>query len=221
MSNCHLQLFSNNAVALLNSNIAASSLTIQVQPGLGSLFPQPANPGEWFLITLETIDAPLQREIVKVIGRSGDLLIVDPAGRGYEGTTALSWVAGETLVDHRVTAETLRCFQKSTNFGDSTTGLQILVGETETASVLDVSGSNRSCKWMVTIQTADERIAMTEILAVFKSTGPIFTQYAKVGDKVAFSISVNSVASSMVLDITNTDTEDFTCVDVIRMQHYV
>lgn len=103
-----LQLFSNNAVSLLNAPISASSTSLQVQPGLGALFPQPSQPGEFFLVTLETIAAPFNREIIKVTGRSGDTLTFSLADRAQEGTVAQAWAANDTLVDHRATAETYR-----------------------------------------------------------------------------------------------------------------
>lgn len=101
-----LQLFTNNAIALLQTNIGPTSMTVQVQPGLGALYPQPVNPGEFFLVTLESINAPLATEIIKITGRVGDVFTV--GARGQENTTAQAWTADETLVDHRVTAETMR-----------------------------------------------------------------------------------------------------------------
>lgn len=221
MSDCSLQLFSNNGVALLDADISASDLSITVQPGLGSLFPQPSIPGEWFVVTLEDAASPLTREIVKVIAVVGDTFTVDPAGRGYENSPALAWVAGDTIIDHRVTAETLRCLQNQpNNFGVPINGTPINVGDTEIIGVLDASGPNKTCKWMITVQTADNRIVMTEVLAVFKPTSPMFNQYAKVGDKISYVISVSTVGTDMVLEMTNTDISTFTSVDVIRIQHY-
>jgi hypothetical protein len=101
-----LQLFTNNAIALLQTSIGPSSNTIHVQAGLGAEFPQPVNPGEFFLVTLESTGAPLVREIVKITGRTGDILHV--GARGLEGTTPQAWAAINTLVDHRITAETIR-----------------------------------------------------------------------------------------------------------------
>ena len=103
-----LQLFSNNAVSLLNASISATDTSLQVQPGLGSLFPQPSLPGEYFLVTLETLAAPFSREIIKVTGRSGDTFTFSLLDRAQEGTTAQAWTANDTLVDHRVTADTLK-----------------------------------------------------------------------------------------------------------------
>lgn len=103
----HGQLFSNNALALLDVSIGPTDLVIQVQPGLGDLFPAPGA-GEWFLVTLEDVTSPLTREIVRISGRTGDVLSV--SSRGHEGTVASAWAAGDTLVDHRITAGTLADF---------------------------------------------------------------------------------------------------------------
>lgn len=105
MSQVILQLWANNAISLLQADIGASDTVLQLQPGLGANFPQPTNPGEFFLITLEDVAAPVQREIIKVMGRSGDNLT--GLVRGWEGTTARAWSAGDTLVDHRITAGTV------------------------------------------------------------------------------------------------------------------
>ena len=101
------QLFSNNAISLLRFAIGPSATTLQVLPGDGGMFPNPG-PGEYFLITLEN-QAATVREIIRVNGRSGDTLT--GILRAQEGTTAQSWGASpgnDTLVDHRVTAETMR-----------------------------------------------------------------------------------------------------------------
>ena len=76
--------------------------------GYGQLFPQPVDPGDFFLVTLEN-QTGTAREIIRVEGRSGDTFtnIV----RAQEGTTAQAWASSsgnDTLVDHRVTAETMR-----------------------------------------------------------------------------------------------------------------
>lgn len=102
-----LQLFTNNAVTLLAAPISGSSTSLTVMPGYGALFPNPA-PGQFFLVTLENQFASA-REIIRVDARSGDTFT--SIQRAQEGTTAASWTASagsDTLVDHRVTAETMR-----------------------------------------------------------------------------------------------------------------
>lgn len=102
------QLFTNNAVSLLATAISSSATSLTVMSGYGSLFPQPVDAGDFFLVTLEN-QTGTAREIIRVTGRSGDTFtgIV----RAQEGTTAQAWsasIGSDTLVDHRVTAETMR-----------------------------------------------------------------------------------------------------------------
>jgi hypothetical protein len=102
-----IQLFSNNAVSLLASPITPGDTTLQVMPGYGSLYPAPSA-GQFFLVTLEDQSGTV-REIIRVTGRSGDTFT--GLVRGQEGTVPRAWSASlgsDTLVDHRVTAETMR-----------------------------------------------------------------------------------------------------------------
>jgi hypothetical protein len=103
------QLFTNNAISLLAAPIAAGDTMLTVMAGHGSLFPQPANDGsDFFLVTLEDQFATL-REIIRVGSRYGDTFV--DIERAQEGTPALPWGAtpgNDTLVDHRITAETMR-----------------------------------------------------------------------------------------------------------------
>lgn len=224
MGDCRLQLFTNNGISLLNTDISATDLTIQLDPGAGSGFPQPTNTGEWFVVTIEDGSAPVSREIVKIIDRVGDTLIVDPVGRGWEGTTAQAWTAGNVIVDHRITAGTLYCFQEMASPipNDVETGLSVVINNTETANSMDITGLNKTCKWLVTVKTADGRIAMTEVLAVNKDApaSPIFTEYARVGDRIKFETIVSNTPTEMKLNIKNNDISDFIEVDVIRLQHF-
>lgn len=103
------QLFTNNAVSLLSAAIAPSSTSLTVMAGHGAMFPQPTGDGsDYFLVTLENQTATV-REIIRVNARVGDTFTV--ILRGQEGTTPQAWgasVGNDTLVDHRVTAETMR-----------------------------------------------------------------------------------------------------------------
>jgi len=127
MSQVILQLWSNNAISLLQNSIGASDTTLTVQPGLGAKFPQPTNPGEFFLITLEDVNAPVAREIIKVMGRTGDTFT--GLVRAQEDTTALAWPAGDTLVDHRMTAATVhQSFIYGGQDGGSVSALNSIAG---------------------------------------------------------------------------------------------
>ena len=105
------QLFTNNAVSLLSFGISATATSLTVMAGYGVQFPQPTgDASDFFLITLEDQTAS-QREIIRVTGRTGDTFQFTFADRGQEGTIPQAWSAAlgsDTLVDHRITAETMR-----------------------------------------------------------------------------------------------------------------
>lgn len=110
------QLFTNNAVSLLAFGIGPTDTTLRVLPGHGEQFPTP-QANEFFTVTLEDQGALVQ-EIVHVYQRNGDVFTIE---RAQEGTTARAWTAsqgGDTLVDHRLTAETLN--RLSNNFSNAT-----------------------------------------------------------------------------------------------------
>jgi hypothetical protein len=104
------QLFANNAISLLAAPITNTATSLTVITGQGALYPQPTGDGsDYFLITLEDQAATI-REIIKVTTRSSDTLGFLLADRGLEGTSARAWTSAagsETIVDHRITAETL------------------------------------------------------------------------------------------------------------------
>lgn len=90
------RLFTNNATTTLAAGIssgATSPIAISVTPGGGSLFPNPTA-GFEFTATLVRSGAPATEEVVLVTARAGDVMT---ATRAQEGTTALTWNAGDTL----------------------------------------------------------------------------------------------------------------------------
>lgn len=90
-------LYTNNASTTLASGITASSTTLSLATGGGTLFPAITAP-DFAHVTL--VDSSNNIEIVKVTARSGDVLTVV---RAQEGTTARSFATG-SKVDLRVTA---------------------------------------------------------------------------------------------------------------------
>lgn len=84
-------LFTNFAYSQLSIGINASATTIIVELGHGARFPAPTA-GDYFYLTLE--NASLAREIVKVTARTTDTMTIV---RAQDGTTALSWLAGDTV----------------------------------------------------------------------------------------------------------------------------
>ena len=96
-------LFANNASSRLYAAIDAAATSIRVQAGDGSKFPQPAGDGsDYFTVTVEDRRSG-QIEIMKGIGRSGDILNVV---RAQEMTIAQAFMMGAT-VSNRLTAATI------------------------------------------------------------------------------------------------------------------
>ena len=81
--------WANNATTTIASGISSGSTTITVAGGTGSLFPT-AGGADYFYATLN--DSSNNIEIVKVTGRSGDVMTVV---RGQDGTTAQAFIGGD------------------------------------------------------------------------------------------------------------------------------
>lgn len=206
------QLFTNNAISLLEIPLSPVGLIIQVIPGDGYLFPQPVNPGDFFLITLEDNTAST-REIIKIIGRSGDILHIDPVGRGFENTGVHSWNT-DTLVDHRLTAFTLNKVDTLV-IGAAQDPLlpnTITPANSKISDTFQISyPTNVACKWLLTVlDQASYRVAISEIIACHR--GPIlppkFSVYAKTGDLLRYTVDVIATGNSLELNVTNIDVVD-------------
>lgn len=85
-------LFANNAVATLAGAISSTATTAQLASGTGTLFPNPGS-NQYFKLTFNDAATGLLREIVNVTAISGDTITA--MTRGQEGTTPLSWLAGD------------------------------------------------------------------------------------------------------------------------------
>lgn len=86
-------LFANNAGSSLAGPITNIATTLNVQSGGGALFPNPTGQ-QAFVITAIDAATGLLREIMLCVARSTDTLTVV---RAQEGTTALSWLAGDLI----------------------------------------------------------------------------------------------------------------------------
>lgn len=100
------QLFANNAAAMLASTISDTATQLTVEPSMAAVF-RVANtsnwaaPSDWFKVTLE--DADGNNEIIYVGLHASGSPVLDNLLRGQEGTTARGWVAGEAIVESRLT----------------------------------------------------------------------------------------------------------------------
>lgn len=93
--------FANFARSQLAAGLAAGDLTLSVVTTHGARFPTLTG-AQYFYVVLE--NAALDREIVKVTARSGDLFTIV---RAQDNTTALAWNAGD-VVSLRMVAAALQ-----------------------------------------------------------------------------------------------------------------
>jgi hypothetical protein len=84
-------LFANNASSTLAGPINNTATAINLATGGGALFPNPGA-GQVFTATLTDAATGLLNEIVSCTARTADALTVV---RAQEGTTGLSWLAGD------------------------------------------------------------------------------------------------------------------------------
>jgi len=101
-----LIVFENNSNGLLAADIDDVTTTITLLAGHGTNFPSVTAPDEIFFITLQNYAAQLV-EICRVTDRVADVFTVL---RGQDGTTAKAWATASTVVQLRVTKETLEAF---------------------------------------------------------------------------------------------------------------
>jgi hypothetical protein len=94
-------LFANDAISTLAASITDIATSCQLSSGTGALFPDPVNPGDYFVMSFNDAETGLLTEIVHVTSISGDT--VETMVRAQEGTSAQSWTAGD-LAQNRWTA---------------------------------------------------------------------------------------------------------------------
>lgn len=198
------QLFTNNAISLLQENLSAASLVIHVASGTGDSFPQPLNPDDFFLVTLEN-SAETVNEIVKIVGRNGDLLQVSADGRGVEGTIARQWTTND-IVDLRLTAGSLQSMVPlhwSAELALSTTQESIL--DQIPIGVHDV------LKWQVVITclalTASQTFEIFALINRYTNT-VVWTKNASLGQDISTTINITLVGADAVFSIQNNETSD-------------
>jgi hypothetical protein len=119
----------NNASAALSAGINASALLIPVT--------QPSEFSQSGIVTiLDSLINPTTIEIVNYTSKSGSNLVVPtPGGRGAQGTTPASFLAG-AIVEQRPTA------RHHTVLADAIRALEAKIGYGTPLSPLDASGSN-------------------------------------------------------------------------------
>jgi hypothetical protein len=102
-------LFANNAGSTLAGAINNTTTTLNLAAGGGALFPNPSG-GQYFVITAVDAATGLLREIMWCTGRSTDTLTVV---RAQEGTTGLSWNAGDFIQNLWTAGQAAAMYQAS------------------------------------------------------------------------------------------------------------
>lgn len=95
------QQFTNNASALITSNITPASLSFTIESAFADRFPVLVG-GDWFIGTLQSSAGDI--EVIRVNKRDVGSNAVQNVVRAQEGTTALSLSAGEAIFSVRATA---------------------------------------------------------------------------------------------------------------------
>ena len=101
-------LYANNAAGTLAAGITNASASLTLNAGQGTPFPSPTAP-QVFYMTLTDAATQTLIEIVQVTARAGDVFSIV---RAQDGTSALSWNAGD-IVSQRTIALELRGFENA------------------------------------------------------------------------------------------------------------
>ena len=108
------QLFSNNGSSFLSVSIDTTETSLTLTPGTGVLFPvvDGISPDNFCMVTVE--DAAANYEIMKVVQRNADILVVE---RAQEGSTALAFPSG-SRIEVRLTQSTIERFPQRNDDGE-------------------------------------------------------------------------------------------------------
>lgn len=212
-----MQLWTNNAISKFATNISNVDMTFSVLAGTGNEFPNPINTDDYFLVTFEDTTG-VNREIVKVIDRTGDVFTIGQ--RGYEGTVPLNWTTND-FVDHRQTADGYNKFEQFRVPGKTIRSLICTPGNFVIADTYMTTSEKRSCKWVVTItDVVDGRISMYEKLAAYRTTllSPYHNTYGKIGDNISYDSDVLQSGTNMQIKITNNDMNTIS-INILRIEY--
>jgi hypothetical protein len=108
-------LFSNDATTNTSGTILPTDTSVNLTGGTGVLFPQPVNPGDYFIATLVDILTGTIREIVHVTNMTGDTATII---RAQEGTSAIAWPAG-SIFAHLHTAGAMTSMMQKGDLGSA------------------------------------------------------------------------------------------------------
>jgi len=184
--------FTNNATSTLASGINSSVTSLSVASGQGGLFPTLSGADVFYATISNTAGAI---EIVKVTGRSTDALTIV---RGQDGTSGLSWLAGDK-VELRATAAGLAAMaQTANNLSDlasaSTARTNLGLGSDATGSNLSSLTNPATARTNLGVSAAG---ALSTNWTISESGGKLTFSYIGVA-KFSIDSSGNVIASTNI-----------------------
>ena len=126
------EVFKNNSITTLGSNLNTTDTTVTVATGTGSSFPA-IGAGQFFTATLFAAGSSTEipNEIVYVTARSGDTMTIV---RAQEGTTAQDWTVGDTFAG-LVTAGFLNSLVQSAQLQEQQTNSAVDTGTANAGAI--------------------------------------------------------------------------------------
>lgn len=131
------QIFVNNAKSTTAEVIGSTYQEILVVDSTS--FPAITSP-DYMIVSIE---AAGQIELIKIIGKTGSTLLVDPIGRGWEGTTPLTFPIG-ARVEGRITAESIYTIISNANSDVTTEAAARLAADTTLQANISIEASTRA-----------------------------------------------------------------------------
>jgi hypothetical protein len=180
-------LFFNNAISTLAGAITNTATTANLAAGSGILFTPGPSTGQYFVLTFYDAATGLLNEIVHVTAISTDTITIV---RGQEGTTPLSWQAGD-FAQNLCTAGSMASFLQATANAN--------------ARIITLSG-------VFTMTTSDGAIGLqrTTSLATSSTTLPTGSANGQVyqiedltGNFQAYPVTVNAPAGQNIANLSS------------------
>lgn len=166
-------LYANNAAGTLAAGITNASLSLTLNAGQGAAFPNPSAP-QVFYVTLTDAATQTLIEIVQVTARAGDVFTIV---RGQDGTTPLSWNAGD-IVSLRVIWLELRGFENAAEGLFGATGNNVIITPSTTLGIAGTTlADNANAGSVGEFTSAPQSVVLpgsgiaTAIVSMFLSAG--------------------------------------------------
>ncbi len=198
-------LFSNNASTTVAGSITPTSTTVNIAPGTGIEFPNPINPGDYFVATFYDQATKTINEIVHVTHRAGDVCTIV---RGQEGTTPAAWNSGDIFAN-LITAATLASFLQSAAPAASTTDVYTGIDTSSNINLI-VAATNPI--------PASLQIGMVFVIKMLNSKYPPVTSAGPPPVLGSINMQLNGGAG---LPVKRTDGSDFGGGETVGGEEYI